>query len=140
MRYIPSPEKEYRGHVGGKHVTAPRRLVTATIRARTAMEVDMIPSFRIWLPGKSASSSLIVGTAMLLASAALYAQSSSNYGTRQVTRAEVRQELKKLESVGYRPVPNDLYYPDDVQEAGQRLQAKHKAEENGIARVVRPER
>jgi hypothetical protein len=38
-------------------------------------------------------------------------------GTHQVNRAVVRHELTKLESVGYRLTPNDLYYPDDIQAA-----------------------
>lgn len=41
-----------------------------------------------------------------------------------LTRAQVRQELSKLESVGYRPSMNDQYYPDDIQAAEARLNAE----------------
>jgi hypothetical protein len=37
-----------------------------------------------------------------------------------------------LESVGYHPIPNDLYYPGDVQAAEQRLETKHQAEMNAL--------
>jgi hypothetical protein len=46
-----------------------------------------------------------------------------------LTRAQVLQELVDLESVGYSPASgNDVNYPDDVQAAMLRLQAKRAAE------------
>jgi hypothetical protein len=82
------------------------------------------------LVGQSARGSLIVSAVLMATSACVYAQTSAEPGTHQITRAEVRHELKELEAVGYRPVPNDLYYPDDIQAAEQRLAAKHRAEQD----------
>lgn len=46
-----------------------------------------------------------------------------------VTRAQVVQELVDLESVGYSPASgNDVNYPDDVQAAMRRLEAKRANE------------
>ena len=74
--------------------------------------------------------SLILSGVLMATSACVYAQTSSEPGTHQVTRAEVRHELEELESVGYRPTPNDLYYPEDIQAAEQRLEALHQVEGN----------
>jgi hypothetical protein len=50
-----------------------------------------------------------------------------------VTRAQVLQELVDLESVGYNPATgNDINYPDDVQRAMQRLEAR-RADEARLA-------
>ncbi|MFL9912417.1 DUF4148 domain-containing protein [Paraburkholderia sp. RL17-337-BIB-A] len=84
------------------------------------------------LVGQSARGSLIVSALLMATSASVYAQTSAEPGTHQITRAEVRNELKELEAVGYRPVPNDLYYPDDIQAAEQRLAAKHQAEQDAL--------
>jgi Domain of unknown function (DUF4148) len=74
--------------------------------------------------------SLILSAVLMTTSACVYAQTPSAPGTHQVTRAEVRHELEELESVGYRPTPNDLYYPEDIQAAEQRLEALHQVEGN----------
>jgi hypothetical protein len=84
------------------------------------------------LVGQSARGSLIVSAVLMATSACVYAQTSVGTGTHQITRAGVRNELKELEAVGYRPIPNDLYYPDDIQAAEQRLEAKHQAEKNAL--------
>jgi hypothetical protein len=76
--------------------------------------------------------SLIVSAMLMAVSTCLYAQTSPDPGRHQVTRAEVRHELEELESVGYRPIPNDLYYPGDVQAAEQRLQAERQAGNNTL--------
>ena len=81
---------------------------------------------------QSTRASLILSAVLMATSTCVYAQTSSEPGTHQVTRAEVRHELEELESVGYRPVPNDLYYPDDIQAAEQRLAAKHQAEQDAL--------
>ncbi|AWV02983.1 hypothetical protein DM992_26990 [Burkholderia sp. JP2-270] len=67
-------------------------------------------------------------TALLAAPAASYAQSSqSSHST--LTRAQVRQELLDLESVGYEPVAGDGdNYPGDIVAAQERLAAKRLAE------------
>ncbi|NML97600.1 DUF4148 domain-containing protein [Paraburkholderia sp. RP-4-7] len=84
------------------------------------------------LVGQSTRGSLIVSAALMATSASVYAQTSVEPGTHQITRAEVRHELKELAAVGYRPIPNDLYYPDDIQAAEQRLAAKHQAEQDAL--------
>jgi hypothetical protein len=44
-----------------------------------------------------------------------------------VTRAEVKAELKQLESVGYNPaVATDANYPSDIQAAEARVAAKNQ--------------
>jgi len=64
-------------------------------------------------------------TALLAAPAASYAQSSHS----TLTRAQVRQELLDLESVGYEPVAgNGDNYPGDIVAAQERLAAKRLAE------------
>jgi hypothetical protein len=84
------------------------------------------------LAGQSARGSLIISAVLMATSACAYAQTSAEPGMHQTTRAEVRHELKELEAVGYRPVPNDLYYPEDIQAAEQRLAAKHQAEQDAL--------
>ncbi|MCA8429283.1 DUF4148 domain-containing protein [Burkholderia seminalis] len=64
-------------------------------------------------------------TALLAAPAVSYAQSSHS----TLTRAQVRQELFDLESVGYVPVAADGdNYPGDIVAAQERLAAKRLAE------------
>jgi Domain of unknown function (DUF4148) len=87
---------------------------------------------------RSVSVSLMNGAAMLLTSTCLYAQTLPKSEPHQVTRAEVLRELKELESVGYRPAPNDIYYPADLQEALQRLEVRHQAEKNAAAAASQP--
>ncbi|HKT67636.1 MAG TPA: DUF4148 domain-containing protein, partial [Burkholderia sp.] len=62
---------------------------------------------------------------LLAAPTASYAQSSHS----TLTRAQVRQELLDLESVGYEPSLGDNgNYPDDITAAEERLAAKRLAE------------
>ncbi|MBY8607650.1 MAG: DUF4148 domain-containing protein [Burkholderia sp.] len=64
-------------------------------------------------------------TALLAAPSASYAQSSHS----TLTRAQVRQELLDLESVGYVPIAADGdNYPGDIVAAQERLAAKRLAE------------
>ncbi|AYQ42167.1 purine nucleoside phosphorylase [Burkholderia aenigmatica] len=64
-------------------------------------------------------------TALLAAPTASYAQSSHS----TLTRAQVRQELFDLESVGYEPTAGDGdNYPGDIVAAQERLAAKRLAE------------
>ncbi|MGU3780379.1 DUF4148 domain-containing protein [Burkholderia metallica] len=64
-------------------------------------------------------------TVLLAAPAASYAQSSHS----TLTRAQVRQELFDLESVGYDPIAaDDENYPGDIVAAQERLAAKRVAE------------
>ena len=45
-----------------------------------------------------------------------------------ITRAQVRAELLELEQAGYNPGGSDWNYPNDLQAAEQRIQAKHLAQ------------
>ncbi|RQS26652.1 DUF4148 domain-containing protein [Burkholderia sp. Bp8992] len=64
-------------------------------------------------------------TVLLAAPAVSYAQSSHS----TLTRAQVRQELFDLESVGYEPIAADgENYPGDIVAAQERLAAKRLAE------------
>ncbi|MGU7814741.1 DUF4148 domain-containing protein [Burkholderia sp. AW49-1] len=66
-----------------------------------------------------------IATVPLAAPTASYAQSSHS----TLTRAQVRQELLDLESVGYNPSTGDSdNYPDDILAAQERLAAKRLAE------------
>jgi hypothetical protein len=80
----------------------------------------------------STRGSLIASAVLMATSACVYAQTSPEPGAHQLTRAVVQHELEELESVGYRPIPNDLYYPGDVQAAEQRLETKNHAGKNAL--------
>ena len=43
-----------------------------------------------------------------------------------ITQRGLRRELAELEAVGYRPAQSDVYYPDDVQQAEQKLRAVNR--------------
>lgn len=43
-----------------------------------------------------------------------------------VTHHQLMRELKELESVGYRPTDNDVYYPEDIQTAEHRLHVEYR--------------
>ncbi|CAG2316480.1 MULTISPECIES: DUF4148 domain-containing protein [Burkholderia cepacia complex] len=67
----------------------------------------------------------VAATALLAAPTVSYAQASHS----TLTRAQVRQELLDLESVGYNPSTGDGdNYPDDIVAAQERLAAKRLAE------------
>jgi hypothetical protein len=44
-----------------------------------------------------------------------------------LTRAQVRQELVRLEEAGYRPNASPLHYPEEIQGAEARVAAKNSA-------------
>ncbi|WP_423395457.1 DUF4148 domain-containing protein [Burkholderia sp. LMG 21824] len=75
---------------------------------------------------KSIIVTIAATAAVLLAAPAVsYAQSSHS----TLTRAQVRQELFDLESVGYDPIAADgENYPGDIVAAQERLAAKRLAE------------
>ncbi|VWC42913.1 purine nucleoside phosphorylase [Burkholderia lata] len=58
--------------------------------------------------------SAVVAAAALSASFGAFAQST-------VTRAQVREELVQLESVGYKPGQSSPHYPADIQAAQARV-------------------
>lgn len=43
-----------------------------------------------------------------------------------VTHAQVMQELSELEAVGYRPTPDDPYYPRRIERAERKLQVEYR--------------
>ncbi|MBN3853584.1 MULTISPECIES: DUF4148 domain-containing protein [unclassified Paraburkholderia] len=61
--------------------------------------------------------------AVLVAPAVSFAQSQGDNGP--VTREQVRNELKALESVGWRPNMASPYYPEDYRAAKARLDARN---------------
>lgn len=46
--------------------------------------------------------------------------------TGEVTHAQLMQELSELEAVGYRPVPDDPYYPRRIERAERKLRAEYR--------------
>jgi Domain of unknown function (DUF4148) len=83
---------------------------------------------------RSMRRSLVVSIALMSTSACVYAQTSPEPDTHQVTRAEVRHELEELGPVGYNPATGeDPDYPAALQAAEQRLEAKHQAQRNALA-------
>jgi len=78
---------------------------------------------------------LVAAGAMLMAtSVSVYAQTSPEPATHQVTRAEVLHELEELEAVGYNPSQGDESdYPADIQAAEAKVAARHQAERNALA-------
>ncbi|KAB0634337.1 DUF4148 domain-containing protein [Burkholderia latens] len=42
----------------------------------------------------------------------------------ELTRADVRADLVRVEKAGYRPVGSDPYYPDDIQAAEAKVAAQ----------------
>ncbi|RQV08154.1 DUF4148 domain-containing protein [Burkholderia cenocepacia] len=78
----------------------------------------------------------VAATALLAAPTVSYAQSSSHS---TLTRAQVRQELLDLESVGYNPSIGDGdSYPDDIVAAQERLAAKRLAERKNAEAAYGP--
>lgn len=70
---------------------------------------------------------IAAATATLLLAAPTVSYAQSSHST--LTRAQVRQELLDLESVGYNPSIGDGdNYPDDIVAAQERLAAKRLAE------------
>lgn len=79
---------------------------------------------------KTAMFRTAVVSMMFAVPAISFAQSTNNA---PVTRAEVKQQIVDLESVGYNPAHlNDATYPQDVQAAMQRLGEK-RADEARLA-------
>jgi phosphoribosyl 1,2-cyclic phosphodiesterase len=73
---------------------------------------------------------LFVAAAPAFASSRLTPQQCNDYPftklTRPVTHKQLVNELSELESVVYDPAAGDIYYPTDLQDAEQRLQAKYQ--------------
>ena len=72
---------------------------------------------------------LAIASPMYFAAGFAQAQPPASNDMPRVTRAGILRELQELEAVGYNPAaPGDTRYPDDLQQALQKLDAKHRAE------------
>ena len=67
-------------------------------------------------------------TALLIASALAAPTFAFAQDNAPVTRTEVRAQLTQLEQAGYNPATNDNYYPQALQAAEQRVDAKNGVE------------
>jgi hypothetical protein len=83
----------------------------------------------------------VISAAALVGVTALFAGNASAQTAQQapITRAQVKAQLAELEAAGYRPGGDDVYYPDDIQAAEQRVQAAHAARQTASASVNDPE-
>jgi Domain of unknown function (DUF4148) len=75
---------------------------------------------------------LLLGSVSAMAGNKLTPEQCNDYPFKpvvgEITHAQLVQELAELESVGYEPYKNDYYYPNQLQEAQARLQAKYVAD------------
>ena len=62
---------------------------------------------------------LITRIAVIALAAAPLAALAQSEG---LTRAQVRQDLQRVEQAGYNPSERDAFYPDNIQAAEQKLQ------------------
>jgi ABC-type Na+ efflux pump permease subunit len=74
--------------------------------------------------------------ALLVSPVIVFAQTSYNYNEvaqpqqSQLTRAQVKQELRELEAAGYNPTTaNDYDYPQNIQKAERIVWQKHQQEQ-----------
>ncbi|SAK51227.1 membrane protein [Caballeronia catudaia] len=63
---------------------------------------------------------LITRLAVIALAAAPLAALAQSEG---LTRAQVRQDLQRVEQAGYNPSERDAFYPDNIQAAEQKLQS-----------------
>jgi hypothetical protein len=77
-----------------------------------------------------ASAILLTASSAVLAAPGLTPQECNDYPfvhqTGDLTHAQVMQELKELEAVGYRPTPDDPYYPRRIERAEKKLQVEYR--------------
>jgi hypothetical protein len=77
-------------------------------------------------------SALLLASASAFAAGPLTSQECHSYPfvptNGPITHQDLIRELALLESVGYQPVGDDVYYPFDIRSAMQRLHAKYLAE------------
>ncbi|MBR8091611.1 DUF4148 domain-containing protein [Burkholderia cenocepacia] len=79
----------------------------------------------------------VAATATMLLAGPTVSYAQSSHST--LTRAQVRQELLDLESVGYNPTIGDGdSYPDDIVAAQERLAAKRLAEHKNAEAAYGP--
>ena len=74
----------------------------------------------------------VAAASVLSLPVASFAQAQSN---QPLTRAEVKADLVRVEQAGYRPLGNDLNYPQDIQAAEQRVaqqQGAAAADNSGV--------
>jgi len=77
-----------------------------------------------------ASTILMTASVAAMAAPTLTPQECSDYPFVQpageLTHAQVMQNLKELEDVGYRPAPADPYYPRRIERAEKKLQIEYR--------------
>jgi flagellar motor protein MotB len=66
----------------------------------------------------------ILMAAVLAAPALTFAQSNNG----PITRAQVKAELVQIEDAGYHPAQKGLHYPDDIQAAEAKLNARAQSQ------------
>ncbi len=83
----------------------------------------------------------VISAAALVGVTALFAGNASAQTADQapVTRAQVKAQLAQLEAAGYQPGGDDVYYPQNIQAAEQRVQAAQAARQTAAASVAYPE-
>ena len=67
-----------------------------------------------------------IATLALVSSPWVSAQQTANPApdNAPLTRAQVTDQLRQLESAGFNPAQNDYYYPDQIESAQRRLDAR----------------
>jgi len=67
----------------------------------------------------------LVHSLIVFAALATSAVTSLAQASRSITRAEVKAQLAQLEQAGYSPTGSQMQYPDNIQAAEARVQAKN---------------
>lgn len=77
-----------------------------------------------------ASALLMTVSSAVLAAPGLTPQQCNSYPfvrpAGDLTHAQIMQELSELEAVGYRPTPDDPYYPRRIERAEKKLQTEYR--------------
>ncbi|BCG02827.1 hypothetical protein PPGU19_073950 (plasmid) [Paraburkholderia sp. PGU19] len=76
----------------------------------------------------------VVVSCALAAPALSFAQAQQG----EVTRAQVREDLQRVEAAGYRPISKDATYPDDIQAAEAKVAASEQPMEHTAVGGVAP--
>jgi hypothetical protein len=84
--------------------------------------------------------SVLVASASAVASPHLTSQQCNDYPfkplKKEVTHAQLQQELAELEAVGYDPSHDDIEYPQDLQSAQRRLSKEYARDCMGSSQHV----
>jgi Domain of unknown function (DUF4148) len=101
-------------------------LFSSEANADTSTQSQRVPKPKTNSGGSIMTKSLF--PALLIASALAAPTFAFAQDNAPVTRAEVRAQLTQLEQAGYNPATNDNYYPQALQAAEQRVDAKNGVE------------